>query len=50
MNSNNNPLTELITNMIADRRNYIAANGITATDDDIADSIKAALIRMMKEA
>lgn len=49
-NTNTNPLTDLITNMIAARRDYATTNGLTVTDNDIADSIKASLIRMMTEA
>lgn len=48
--TNTNPLTDLIAGMIAARRDYAATNGITVTDNDIADSIKASLIRMMSEA
>ena len=38
---------DMINEMINDRRNYAAANGFDATDDEIADHIKASLIRMM---
>jgi hypothetical protein len=43
-------LQDLIFNMIDARRDHAAANGFTATDDEIAASIKASLIRMMGEA
>ena len=37
----------LIADMADERRNFAADNGFTATDDEIADDIKASLIRMM---
>jgi hypothetical protein len=40
-------MTATISAMIADRKAFAAANGFTASDDEIADSIKASLIRMM---
>jgi len=42
-------LTNMINDMINDRKAYATANGFTATDDEIADHIKASLIRMMSE-
>lgn len=39
----------MMNEMINDRRDYAANNGFTATDDEIADHIKASLINMMKE-
>jgi hypothetical protein len=49
-NNNNNTATalyNLIADMADERRTFAAANGFSATDDEIADSIKASLIRMM---
>jgi len=43
-----NALTDLINGMIAERRQFAADNGFVATDQEIADHIKASLIRMMK--
>ena len=37
---------EMINDMAQARRDYAAANGFTATDAEIADSIKASLVRM----
>ena len=45
-----NALTDLINGMIAERRQFAADNGFVATDQEIADHIKASLIRMMSEA
>jgi len=45
----NEALANLISDMINDRKAYATANGFTATDDEIADHIKASLVRMMKE-
>ena len=42
-------LTNMINDMINDRKAYATANGFTASDDEIADHIKASLIRMMSE-
>ena len=42
-----NALRNLIAEMADERRKFAAANGFTASDDEIADSIKASLIRMM---
>ena len=39
----------MMNEMINDRREYAANNGFTASDDEIADHIKASLINMMKE-
>lgn len=41
---------KMINEMINACRDYAANNGFTATDDEIADHIKASLINMMKEA
>jgi len=49
-NNTNTALTNLINDMIAERRQYAADNGFVATDAEIADSIKASLIRMMTES
>lgn len=38
----------LIANMIAARQEVAAAHGITLTDDEIADSVKAALLRLAR--
>jgi hypothetical protein len=40
-------LQTLIGNMADTRRELAAKHGITMTEDDIADSIKAALLKMM---
>jgi hypothetical protein len=37
----------LISEMANARKEFAADNGFTATDDEIAESIKASLIRMM---
>ena len=47
-NNTNTALTDLINGMIAERRQFAADNGFVATDQEIADHIKASLIRMMK--
>ena len=47
-NNTNTALTDLINGMIAERRRFAADNGFVATDDEIADHIKASLIKMMK--
>jgi hypothetical protein len=43
-------LRTMIAEMATARREYAAANGFTASDDEIADHIKASLIRMMAAA
>ena len=43
--TNTNPLTDLIADMIAARRDYATANGITVTDNDIGDMIRNAVMR-----
>lgn len=49
MNNNTNTnFRNLVNDMIAERRQFAADNGFVATDDEIADHIKASLIRMMK--
>ncbi len=54
MTTNTNTPTAALRTMIAEmataRREYAAANGFTASDDEIADHIKASLIRMMAAA
>jgi hypothetical protein len=42
-----NTLADLIAEMADERRTYAAAHGFIATDDEIAESIKASLVRMM---
>jgi hypothetical protein len=37
----------LISDMANARKEFASENGFTATDDEIVDSIKASLIRMM---
>ena len=51
MNNNTNTnFRNLVNDMIAERRQFAANNGFVATDEEIADHIKACLIRMMKGA
>lgn len=53
MNNTNNTAEAFVTmvnEMINTRREFAEANGFTASDDEIADHIKASLIAMMKEA
>jgi len=40
-------LVDMVLQMIDDRKAFAAANGFTASDDEIANNIKASLIRMM---
>ena len=42
-----NSILDLIAEMANARRAYAAENGFIATDEEIADSIKASLIKMM---
>lgn len=48
-NTTNHNFRNLVNEMIAERRAYAAANGFTASDDEIAAHIASSLIRMMKE-
>jgi hypothetical protein len=43
-------LVDMITQMINDRKAFAAEHGFTPDDDEIADSIKASLVLMMKGA
>ena len=40
----------LVDGMVAKRRRYASDNGFVATDEEIADSIKDSLVRMMEDS
>ena len=43
------PLGDLVADMIAERKQFAFDHGFVATDAEIADSIKASLIRMARK-
>jgi hypothetical protein len=42
-----NGLMDCIANMVTAREEYAAAKGFTATDEEIVESVKASLLRML---
>jgi len=45
-----NAFADLVNGMAEQRRQYASDNGFVATDEEIADSIKASLVRMMEDS